>query len=78
MPPVSPKPGNVLCGDGWQDIIKKRLSMLILDEAIFSQNLFTTLRVASLRRTVTDTDSYCFFRTNHYRQREDDRGCFYI
>lgn len=32
------------------------------------------MREASDSRTVTDTDSYVFFRANHYRQREEDRG----
>ncbi len=32
------------------------------------------MREASKCRMATDTDSYAFFRTNHYRRREEDRG----
>ncbi len=32
------------------------------------------MREASESRTVTDTDSYAFFRTKHYRRREEDQG----
>lgn len=32
------------------------------------------MREASIRRTVTDTDSYAFPFLTNQRQREDDRG----